>query len=302
MKEELVSVLIPTYNYERYIEECITSVINQTYKNIELIVINDGSTDNTWKKLNEMKEACKQRFHNVIFKSQKNIRINKTTNKLLHLAKGKFYCFLDSDDILKPYAIEEMYKFLHTHKTYALAVGNNEFIDSNSKLFFLDKRRKHTKNKKKALYLNRNQSLMSIRKDITDKNFGTYSTILRENYILNGFLIRASAFKTIGFLSDKAPIWDYYIMLQLSKYYKFKYIDKVLYSYRCHKNNDTYIKKVLLLSDMIKTLKNELKIISKINTKNLTRNARQAIKTGIAGFILKEKIKYRQAILKKFST
>ena len=60
--KELVSVVIPAYNHEKYIQTTIESVIAQTYKNIELLILDDGSSDNTWNKIQEMREKCERRF------------------------------------------------------------------------------------------------------------------------------------------------------------------------------------------------------------------------------------------------
>ena len=69
---ELVSVLIPAFNHEKYIQEAIISVINQSYENIELIVIDDGSADSTWNKIQELKLECEKRPADCFF-HQKSI-------------------------------------------------------------------------------------------------------------------------------------------------------------------------------------------------------------------------------------
>lgn len=292
MKNDLISVLLPVYNHEKYVQQAINSIINQTYKNIELIIVNDGSTDNSVKKIFELKNICKKRFTNFIFKTQKNKRICYTENKLLYLANGKYCFFIDADDIAKPNAIYDLYKFLSKNKNYILAVGDNEFIDENSKVFYLTTHRKQTYNIKSGYYKTRAQSLARIRDDIdfNSSNFGTYSTIVRENYILNGFLIKTNVIKKIGGFNLKASIWDTYLMLQLSKFYKFKFINKVLYSYRCHKLNDTTVNKKLILNSLIDTLKYELNLINNIDLSKINRNARQCIKDKSAEFILKTRL------------
>ena len=69
--EQLVSVIIPAYNHERFVQQTIRSIIGQSYKNIELIIIDDGSTDSTWLKINELKKECEERFSRVVFKTKK---------------------------------------------------------------------------------------------------------------------------------------------------------------------------------------------------------------------------------------
>ncbi|MDD5101867.1 MAG: glycosyltransferase family A protein [Endomicrobiaceae bacterium] len=291
MTTNIVSVLLSTYNREQYLKETIHSIINQTFKNIELIIIDDGSTDNTWEELLKIKKEYKKRFVNIILKKQRNQGIGLSAIKLFKLAHGDYCFFIDSDDTIKTNAISLLHNFLSHNSDYVLAVGDNEYIDNNSKIFYLDKHRNHTYDKRKAVYKTRNQSLQNIRTDINlySSDFGKYSSLVKENYILNGFLVSTKAIEKIGGFVKDAPAYDYYLMLQLAKYSKFKYIDEVLYSYRCHNDNDFSTSKIL--SDRVcKTLQYELKLIKDINLKNLTTNAKTCIKNKFAQLILTSRI------------
>ncbi len=95
MKNPLVSIIIPCYNYEKYVKEAIESAINQTYKNTEIIVINDGSTDGSDNVINELKKLYGFRYY-----SQKNAGIVGTRNRAIELAEGDFIIQLDADDAL----------------------------------------------------------------------------------------------------------------------------------------------------------------------------------------------------------
>lgn len=98
----LVSVLVPVYNVEKYLDECIDSIESQTYKNLEVIFVNDGSTDRSLDILNRRKR------NNYIVISQQNSGSASTRNTCMHYAKGEFLTFLDSDDMLLPGAIADM--------------------------------------------------------------------------------------------------------------------------------------------------------------------------------------------------
>lgn len=98
----LVSVLVPVYNVEKYLDECIDSIESQTYKNLEVIFVNDGSTDKSLDILDRRKR------NNYIVISQQNSGSAFTRNTCMHFAKGEFLTFLDSDDMLMPYAISDM--------------------------------------------------------------------------------------------------------------------------------------------------------------------------------------------------
>ena len=102
---ELVTVVVPVYNVEPYLDRCMTSIVNQTYRNIQIIIIDDGSTDNSpficdkWAKMDERIEV----IHKI------NTGLGLTRNEGLKKAKGKYICFIDSDDYIHQMAIEKVY-------------------------------------------------------------------------------------------------------------------------------------------------------------------------------------------------
>lgn len=100
----LVSIIIPVYNGEKYIERCLRSLIGQTYEQIEIIVLNDGSTDHTGQVL-EKYAALDSRVHVV---QKENTGVSDTRNLGLKLAKGDFVQFVDSDDWLTPDATQKL--------------------------------------------------------------------------------------------------------------------------------------------------------------------------------------------------
>ena len=104
MDEKLVSVIIPAYNIEDYIGRCLDSVISQTYKNLEIIVVDDGSRDHTGEILDNY--AKKDRRIKVIHKE--NGGVSSARNKGIEAAEGDYIGFIDGDDLIEP----EMYKTL----------------------------------------------------------------------------------------------------------------------------------------------------------------------------------------------
>ena len=233
----LVSVLIPAYNHENYIQETIESIINQTYPNIELIILDDGSKDKTWEKITELKPICENRFVKIHFETKQNEGTCITLNKLLKLSSGEFVYIIASDDLAKPQAIEKEVKFLQDNPDYALAVGDNEYVDSIGKQIFRTQKA-FTSNIKNAKYKTVKEFLSSkLKIDFLSDDFGSYKTLYKENYIPNGYLIRKNIFETIGNFTKNAPLEDFWLMLQISKYKKMKYIDEILFSYRIHDTN-----------------------------------------------------------------
>ena len=126
-----VSVIIPVYNVENYLRECLSSVINQTLRDIEIICVNDGSTDNSLRILSEY-EQLDNRI-TLIHKSNKGLA--STRNFGMKYAKGKYLFFLDSDDYLELNALEELYHFAEENSLDFLIFQAINY-DSDKKEFF----------------------------------------------------------------------------------------------------------------------------------------------------------------------
>lgn len=101
---ELVSIIVPTYNDEAYISACIKSLSSQSYTNIEIIIIDDGSTDGTVDKIREL-STVDQRIH---FQVNQHAGVSHTRNTGIEFAKGEYLTFVDGDDTVSPYYVEQM--------------------------------------------------------------------------------------------------------------------------------------------------------------------------------------------------
>ena len=102
---ELISVIVPIYNVEKYMRNCIDSIINQTYKNLEIILVDDGSTDNSGKISDEYKNKDKR----IKVLHKKNGGLSDARNKGLELSTGEYVLFIDSDDYIDRRMIEILY-------------------------------------------------------------------------------------------------------------------------------------------------------------------------------------------------
>lgn len=131
MNENLVSIIVPIYNSENYIQRCVKSLINQTMKNIEIILINDGSTDNTLSILNELKK--KDSRISVITKH--NGGVSSARNMGLKYSKGKYITFVDADDWCESNMIEKMYKMAENKKVDIVSCGHS-MDDKHGKSFY----------------------------------------------------------------------------------------------------------------------------------------------------------------------
>ena len=112
VKAALLSVIIPVYNVEPYLEQCLDSVVNQTYKNLEIICINDGSTDNSLKIL----EKFQQKDNRIKIINQENKGVSAARNAGLDIATGEYITFVDSDDYLELNAYERTMNVLLNNK------------------------------------------------------------------------------------------------------------------------------------------------------------------------------------------
>ena len=109
----LISVVVTCYNHENYIEQCLRSIFKQTYRNIELIVLDDGSTD---KSSEIIQEVLKESPFVTTFESHENIGVVRTRNKGLNLLNGDYFLFVDSDDFLDETYVEELYECAINHQ------------------------------------------------------------------------------------------------------------------------------------------------------------------------------------------
>ncbi len=130
MKNSKISVIIPVYNGEEFLEDCLNSVLNNTYKNIEIIVINDGSTDKTSEIL--------KKYQNYNFKiiEQENSGVSQARNTGLKTATGDYIMFLDADDIINNDYLESLIKTLHKNKLDIIksSYGNFKITTKNIEL------------------------------------------------------------------------------------------------------------------------------------------------------------------------
>jgi len=127
--QPLVSVFIPCYNHEKYIQDAIVSIVKQTYKNIELIVIDDGSSDNSPKIIN----ALSKEYH-FYFEIQKNMGLIPTMNKLFSLCKGKYITGCASDDMFMLDKIEKQVTFMEGNPDIGMCYGNVLLINDNNEI------------------------------------------------------------------------------------------------------------------------------------------------------------------------
>ena len=227
-KDPLITVYITNYNYGKYIKKAINSVLNQTFKDYELIIIDDGSID---KSVKIIKEFQNKKNIKIIF--QKNKGLVVSNNLALRLSKAKYIMRLDSDDWLDPHALEIMSNILERDKKISLIFPDYYEVDKNGKI--LRQVRRHNFKKVKLL----------------DQPAHGACTMIRKENLMD-----------IGGYDEEFNCQDgYYLWLKFIKKYVVRNVNLPLFYYRQHEKSLTKNNKKILFnrSKIISKLQNREK-------------------------------------------
>ncbi len=253
----LVSIITPCYNSESYISTYLDSVLNQTYPNIELILINDGSTDKTATIINTYISKFNNKGYKIILIEQDNKGQSEAINQGLKIFKGEYLIWPDSDDYLANDAIEIKVKALEEHPEYGLCICKTQVVEEFSK---------------------KNIGIQQRIKPDSDYDSLFCDLILGNNvyYSPGGYMVRSSMFKEVmpNPLQIEAPReigQNFQLLLPVSYYYKCFYIDKILYYYTVRNNSHSRQKHTYEQSlRIIEVSYNVLFNICRHITKNIT--------------------------------
>jgi glycosyltransferase involved in cell wall biosynthesis len=241
----LVSVVIPNYNYAQYLSDAIESVLKQTYQNIEIIVVDDGSTDNS----REIASRCLDRIALVC---KENGGVSSARNEGLSISKGSYICFLDADDSWEKSKVEQQLKVA---------------LDKNSGLVY-------------SGYLECDSNLFPIRmispvfkgdcEDIYRRNPGMAVALLGTSTAL----IRADLLRKIGMFDldlKTSADWDY--LRRISKLTDFNFVAEPLVRYRRHSQNMSAGSLIDYYADNEKALKKMLSEYSNFGLRSILLNS-----------------------------
>jgi len=220
MKQPLVSVIMPSFNHAKYIEESIKSVINSNYRNIELLIIDDGSKDNTFEIAEKILEK-QNTLTGYYLERQKNCGIVKTLNKLIEKSNGEYITILASDDMLTPNGITDRVLYLEENKTIDAVFGKAFLINHNGYIVAL--------NASKYLYRADEKLLKS--------KYLKSELILRWSAVGPCLLVRRNLYDKIGLYDEKYHTEDKDFYLRMLAVDKIKYIDSIVAMYRVHTAN-----------------------------------------------------------------
>lgn len=204
--DPLVSILLPSYNHAKYIEAAIDSVYQQTYKNIELIVIDDGSTDKSFDILSGLQE----KYGFYLFQ-QENKGIICTLESLGELANGEYISLFSSDDLYHPEKIELLVEYLEINQQFSMVYSKIALINDQSEL------------------------VQVIEEPYQAGDI--FYELLSGTFFINGLsaLVKADAYFSIT--RTNSYIDDLQFWLALSKNNKIGFVDEVTAYYRIHENH-----------------------------------------------------------------
>lgn len=219
---EKVSVIIPVYNNEKYLNQCVESVLKQTYTNLEIILIDDGSTDRT----PEICEHLREQDPRIRVFHKENGGIGSSRNSGLTLASGDYILFVDSDDWIEPDCIKTLYNQLKTNNA-DIAIGNFMRFDEETAVTYFQT----TKND----YFEKTYTPVEWFKHEYDSKFNLFTVFV----VPWGKLYKRSLFKNIVYsidnkVEDDSTTWKIYLLAD-----KISYINCPIYTYRLVKSSIT---------------------------------------------------------------
>lgn len=230
-----VSVIVPTYNSAQYISEAIDSVFNQTYEDWEIIVVDDGSTDNT-------KEVLRKYSSKIGYFYQENKGPSSARNKGIKSAKGKYIAFLDADDMWMPEKLKLQMDVISKEPSIGLVSCDGYIIDMDGVI---------QKQITKRRYLNKKKLL---------------DDLLFRNVIgaTPSLLVRKECFHVVGLFDETLAVGeDRDMWLRICRRYEFRNIGKPLIKVRYRKGSQSYYGDIIL--------QNTLRFLEKVFSDNFLR-------------------------------
>ncbi len=238
----LVSICIPTFNGEKYLKEAIESAIHQSYKNIEIIISDDDSKDNTLEIANRYCELSTIPFKIV---HHKPTVIGANWNNCIKVANGQYIKFVFQDDVLLPDCVEKMMEIALEDKKIGLVFSKRVFIDNNNNNHFTEWKERF---QDLHIYWKGLQRINSGKKLLKECDCLLKSPLNKvgEPTVV---LIKKSVFRKIGYFNEELiQILDYEFWYRVFKHYKIGFVDEELVQFRLHsdqttqKNNKSEIK------------------------------------------------------------
>lgn len=243
-KQPLVSIITPCYNCEKYIQRYIDYILKQTYKNIELIFVNDGSKDNTEEILNKNKQIIEKNGMKYVYVFQKNKGLGGAINTGLKYITGDYFTWCDSDNFYsEDYVEENLRYFSNTPECNILRCGGNIVEDENI-----------------------NKIVGELGDGEREKNIKKmfYNAILEKDFHFGCAMLRTSAFDKINpsreiYESREGQNWQ--LLLPMLYHYDAYYINKRMFTFVYRKDSVSNVTKQKGISEKLKQIEEYKKIL-----------------------------------------
>ncbi len=256
----LVSVLVACFNQARYVEECLDSVLNQTYENTELIIIDDCSQDDSASVIQQW--LVTHNFKATFVRHQQNQGVCKTFNAALHRASGKYICVLAADDVYLPHKIDHQVRIMETlppkvgvvySDAWQMDVDGNPLAEN-----FIEAHRRFQVMPEGCLF----------------------PVLLEGNFIpAPATMIRRECFETVGPYDEELIYEDFDMWLRIARHYDFAFSPAVSAKYRIVPESVTRV----VLRNGTAALKSEFRIFEKLMRGNeLNQDERRHVKVRLA--------------------
>ena len=225
MKNPKISVIMAVYNEEKYIREAIESILNQTFRDFEFIIVDDGSTDNTPKIL---EEYAKKDSRIRILRNEKNIGLTKSLNKAIKQAKGEYIARMDADDIAMKERLEKQLDFMEKNPDVGLVGTSFYFINEEGKILG------------KNIYPTKDEDLRRI-------------LIKNNTFCHPSIMIRKEVFDKIGLYDESFETsQDYELYFRVAKYFKLANLEEPLLYWRVSKESISFKNEIKQRKNTIK--------------------------------------------------
>lgn len=223
INKPLVSIIIPCYNHEKFLDDCMWGLLHQTYDNMELLICDDCSGDSSYDKICSYKKSLEEHFKRVVLKqNESNLGITKNLNQMLNEVHGEFVKIIASDDVLLPNAIEVYVDNALTNNGTCVLVSNGKKIKESSCA-----------------------PEFEVLCDVYDaapefKRDNMIEHLMNSNPIFApGVFMPYGIYEKCGFYDEQIAIEDleYWMRIITGSSYEFRYIDESLVYYRLNENS-----------------------------------------------------------------
>lgn len=235
----LISILMTCYNHEQFIEDAIKSILGQTYNNLELVICDDCSSDDTVKIIEYYNDILMEHFPSYTFiKHNQNEGVTRSLNQMIYSSKGKYIKWASGDDILDARCIEKVVDYITSNANPDVIVANGYQIGANSRMDDLD-------------------IIKSIYYEPPDFSSNTLvNKLYQKNFIFDGGVtVRRSLFETFGYYDENIMVDDWYIyLLFATNGVRFDYLNEAVVYYRLNENSMTSLCNNLKLENRRYTL------------------------------------------------